>query len=141
MIEDPGKVLTGTGMDHRIEHPGAKQVRCQLEERTVTMTKWDVMMSLFPIVTFQRLKMRCNKAVFVSCVENKDGNRTELELQANGKVDNKWACDINSVQMRAPEGQAKRTDYAANSSSMKQWNIRTELIQTEAYGQMIRVRP
>ena len=117
------------------------------------MINCDVVMSRFPIVSSRRLTIRCNRDVFeekYSCIENKDGNRTELVLQSNvfwlkakfldGKADNKWLSDMNSVEMRTLEDQAKPTDYSASSSSMQQLIIRKELIQAEAYGQKIRVR-
>ena len=99
------------------------------------------------------LTIRCNRDVFeekYSCIENKDGNRTELALQSNvfwlkakfldRKADSKWLCDVTSVEMRVLEDHAKPTDCSASSSSMQQLIIRKELIQAEACGQKIRVR-
>ena len=63
---------------------------------------------------------RCNKVVFedkYSCIENEDGNQTELVLQSNvywlkANLLNEKA---DSVEMRAPEDQAKRTHHSASS--------------------------
>ena len=120
MIRDAESVLTGTGMAHRIEHHGTKHMRYRLEQQTTTMINCDVVMSRFPIVSSRRLTIGCNRDVFegkYSCIENKDGNRTELVLQSNvyglkaklleRKADSKWLSDINSVEMRTLEDQAK----------------------------------
>ena len=69
------------------------------------------MMSRFPIVSSRRLTMQCYKVVFekgYSCIENKDGNRTELELQGNsywlkakflyGKAESKLLCDMGQCR-------------------------------------------
>ena len=48
IIREPKRALTGTGMDHRIEHFGAKRVRYQNEQKTTAMTKRDVVVSCSP---------------------------------------------------------------------------------------------
>ena len=86
--------------------------------------------------------MQCYKVVFeeeCSCIHKKDGKWTELVLQGNvywleakffdGKAESKLLCDMNSVEMRAPEDQGKRTHRSAKSSSMQQTDIRKELIE------------
>ena len=86
VVRDPQRVLTGTGMNQRMEHFGTNQVRYQLGQQTIAKTTFGVVASCFPIVSGQRLKMRCNKLVFegeCSCIEHKGGNRTELVVQSN----------------------------------------------------------
>ena len=125
IIRDPERVLTCTGVNHRIEHLGTHQVRYQLEQPTTVMTKWDVVVSWLPILFVQRQKIRGKNVVSkedYSCIENKDENRTELVVQSNmyrleamflgGKANSKLSCDMDSVDMRAAENQGKRTDHA-----------------------------
>ena len=63
-------------------------------------------MCRFPIVSVRRLTIRCNTVVIeqeYSCIEHKDGNRTEL-VEANvldGKADGKFVCTVEGVEMGA----------------------------------------
>ena len=89
IFRHPERVLTGTGMNHGIQHLRSNQVRYQLEQQTTAMTTWDVVASCFQIVSVARQNIRGNKAVFeddYSCIQNKDGNRAELGRKGTQQV-------------------------------------------------------
>ena len=52
-------------------------------------------------------------------------------LPADGKANRKLLCNMDSVDMRAPEDQAEWTDHEASSSSVQQLNTQEELIQAQ----------
>ena len=88
IMRDPEKVLTGTGMNHRIEHFGAKQVRYQLEQQRMAMTKWDFVVSWSPIVSVQILQRRGNKVVF---------ERVRVHRKQRMGTRQSWSCEATSA--------------------------------------------
>ena len=141
IIRDPDRVLTGTSMNHKIAHHGTNQILYQLDQQTTAMTNWDVVLSWFPIMSVERLKRQQSRLRGRVLVHRKTrvGNQTELVVQSSvyrleakfldGKANSKMLCNMDSVDMRAPEDRAELTDHPASWSSVQQLNIQEQLIQ------------
>ena len=139
------RVLTGAGMNHKVELIGTKQVGFQLDNQKTKMIKWDVATVPFPIASVRRLTMQANLVVFEEREEDGVGGTWQGPVAESEDLDQ---CAMEWCRDKSTGGSSRERDLyhrwvqvLRSPWTYDKMNIRQELMHGETHGSKVRVRP